>query len=195
MANQILIRLSVHPCIRKYLLFHYAEPFFVTERGWAPACLLNMLERVTKVSAGKLLKKDKIIYGETIGLLVGEATVRKYGSHISSENVKLFNEAVLDQIYEEMYRLITQMKHDRFQVDDTIRGFLSFYRFTEDELPFDNAKRWYYRERERLAARAAESRVVHPQYTLNFFEEVQQKSSGMVGAIFNQTSILTTLSA
>ncbi|GAA4327505.1 hypothetical protein GCM10023149_30940 [Mucilaginibacter gynuensis] len=188
MAKDYLIRLSVYPYIRKYLLFHYSEPFFVTENGFAPAFIYNALEHMPKVNPADVRKKDKIIYGEFIGVLVGEGTLRKKGSLVSSDNVKRFNSVVADLLHEEMYRLITQLKKAGYQVDETIREFQAMYGFTEDELPFENLKRWYYRERMRLDERAKERREVHPQFTLNFFEEAKQHPE-ITTAILNQSPL------
>lgn len=171
MSNPILIRVSVYPYIRKHLLYHYSEPFFVTERGYVPGFLENALEPVTKVDPAKVKKKDKVEYGEFIGFYVGAATVRKRGNVVSSHNVKLFNEVMADLIHEEMYRFITQLKTLGCQVDDSIRSFQAMYNFTEDELPFENLKRWYYRERERINMRKEIKAAIDPQFTLNFFEE------------------------
>ncbi|MDB4919833.1 hypothetical protein [Mucilaginibacter sp.] len=192
MAKDILIRLSVYPYIRKYLLYHYSEPFFVTELGYIPSYLENCLEHVTKVNPATYRKKDKVIYGDFVGIMIGEGTIRKHGCHISGENVKKFNATVQDLIHEEMFRLITQLKQAGYQVDDTIREFQRMYGFSEDELPFDNLKRWYYRERERIEQRAGKRIEVHPQYVLNFFEEVKERSgfNGVVSQM-NFSSLLT----
>lgn len=173
MANPILIRISVFPFIRKYLLYHYSEPFFVTERGYIPGFLENSLEHVTKVDPSKLKKKDsiKVEYGEFIGFCVGAATAKKNGNMVSSHSVKLFNEVVADLIHEEMYRFITQLKSMGCQVDDSIRNFQQLYDFSEEELPFENLKRWYYREHARLAMRKEIKRAIDPQFTLDFFEQ------------------------
>jgi len=188
MAKDYLIRLSVYPYVRKYLLFHYSEPFFVTERGFAPAFIYNALEPITKVNAGDFRKKDKVMYGDFVGFLVGEGTGRKKGIHISSNNVKLFNDVVLDVIHDEMFKLITSLKKAGYQVDDTIREFQAMYGFTEDELPFENLKRWYYRERIRHENREDERRSIEPQFTLNFFEEVKENPH-IADMIFNQTHL------
>ena len=194
MAKEYLIRLSVYPYIRKYLLFHYSEPFFVTERGLFPALVYACLEPVTKINAADFRKKDRIEYGAFMGVIVGEGTIRKKGCHISSANVKRINEVVAEELHEEMYRLICQLKKAGYQVDDTIREFQRMYDFDEDELPFENLKRWYYRERARLDSRAAERREVAPQFTLNFFEEAKEQET-VTNSVMSQTSILQLLSA
>jgi hypothetical protein len=188
MAKDYLIRISVHPYLRKYLLHHFSEPFFVTEPGYIPAFIYNALEPMPKVAAGAIVKKDKIIYGDFIGVMVGEGTLRKKGSLVSSDNVKRFNTVVQDILHDEMFNLITQLKKAGYQVDDTIREFQAMYAFSEDELPFENLKRWYYRERKRRDDRAAERRTIDPQFTLNFFEEAKQQGN-IVAAIFNQSSL------
>lgn len=195
MANNILIRLSVHPCVRKYLLHHYAEPFFVTELGFAPTLLASYLQHSPKVRPQDFVKKDKINYGEFVGISVGESTFKKRGGFISSEHVVAFNKAMMSLIQEEMYRLITQLKKAGYQVDDTIREFQRMYDFSEDELPFENLKRWYYRERKRLEIRAQERREVQPQFVLNFFEEVKENHPAIASAIFNNQISLNLLTA
>lgn len=173
MAQPQLIRISVHPYVRKYCLHHYSEPFFVTERGYIPGYIENALERMPKVDPADYKKKDKIIYGEFLGVYITPATIRKRGNFISSDNVKLFNDVVSDLLHEEMYRFINQLNKFNCQVDDSIRNFQAMYDFTEDELPFENLKRWYYRERKRLEDRKQERQAVQPQYTLNFFAEIE----------------------
>ncbi|MES2810030.1 MAG: hypothetical protein V4619_15470 [Bacteroidota bacterium] len=192
MAQDYLIRISVYPFIRKYLLHHFSEPFFVTENGYIPAYILNALEPMPKVKAADFVKKDKIIYGATIGVLVGEGTLRKKGSLFSSENVKRFNTVVQDLLHDEMFNLITQLGKAGYQVDATIREFQAMYGFSEDELPFDNLKRWYYRERKRRDDRAAERATIEPQFTLNFFEEAKSHPN-VVSAIFNNQNTLNFL--
>lgn len=186
MAKDYLIRISVHPYIRKYLLHHFSEPFFVTEPGYVPGFIYNALEPMTKVNAAEFRKKDRILYGDFIGILVGEGTLRKKGALISSDNVKRFNTVVQDILHDEMYNLIHQLKKAGYQVDDTIREFQLMYAFTEDELPFENLKRWYYRERKRRDDRAKSRKTEEPQFTLNFFEEAKEQVN-VVAAIFNQS--------
>jgi hypothetical protein len=38
-------------------------------------------------------------------------------------------------------------------IDFNIRRFIDLYGFSEDDLPFENLKRWYFRERERINKR------------------------------------------
>lgn len=175
----------MYPYIRTYLLYHYSEPFFVSERGYIPSFIENALEPMPKLHPSELKKKDKISYGEMIGFMVGSGTIKKKGCYISSESVKLFNEVVADLIHEEMYRFIVQLNGMGCQVDDSIRNFQQLYGFTEDDLPFENLKRWYYRERKRIEMRKILKQSVEPQMTLNFFEEVkaqQEQNNEQLGA-------------
>jgi hypothetical protein len=171
MAQPYLIRISVFPYIRKFLMYHYGETFFVTDRGYIPGFVLNALERPVKVDPAAFKKKDKIIYGEFIGVQVGASTARKKGNMISGENVKLFNEVVHDLIHEQMYQYVSLLNKTGCQVDDSIRNFQEAMGFTEDELPFENLKRWFYRERKRLELRKMIQNTEPPQLTLNYFAE------------------------
>jgi hypothetical protein len=187
-AAPYLIRISVHPYIRKYILFHYGETFFVTERGFIPSYIENALEKPTKINNPSDLKKViKIDHGAFIGVYVGEGTRKIHGSSISGASVKRFNEVVSDLIHEEMYRLIQQLSQANYQVDQTIREFQKMYKFSEDELPFENLKRWYYRERARLDLRAAKQEEVMPQITLNFFEQIEAEKPR---AVITQMNLL-----
>jgi hypothetical protein len=184
MAQPYLIRISVYPYIRKFLMYHYGETFFVTDRGYIPGFVLNALERPVKVDPAAFKKKDKIIYGDFIGVQVGAATARKKGNIISGDNVKLFNEVVADLIHEQMYLHVSLLNKNGCQVDDSIRNFQEMHGFTEDELPFENLKRWYYRERQRLEMRKMIQATEEPQLTLNFFAEkpTEQATSDQLGA-------------
>lgn len=167
-----MIRLSVYPYIRKYLLHHYSEPFFVTERGYIPSFLESSLEPMPKLDPATIPKTKKILYGEFFSFCLSEYTVKTKGCYLSSKKVKRINEVISDLIHEEMYRMITQAT-GRFQVDQTIRDFQRIYDFSEDELPFDNLKRWYYRERENIQARRAARPAVEAKVILTLSEEKQ----------------------
>jgi hypothetical protein len=59
------------------------------------------------------------------------------------------------------------------QVDQTIREFTALYDFSEDELPFENLKRWYYRERRERELRRKKLEQSGPQFILTLTEERQ----------------------
>lgn len=179
MANPYLIRLSVYPHIRKYLQHHYQEPFFVTERGFIPAFLESSLEHMPKVDPAELKKVTKVFYGEWFSFCLSEHTVKTKGCYLSGKQVKRINEVLSDMIHEEMYRMIIQAT-GRFQVDQTIRDFQRIYDFNEDELPFDNLKRWYYRERENIQARLNKREPVEPKLILTLSEERKAKECKVI---------------
>lgn len=149
----MLLRVPVYPWLRKYLLYHYPEPMSVSDRGYATALFKSMLEKPVKVDPAKLIRSEKLHLGEHFGVLVGCFSAAKYGTHISIENIKDFNASMDDLMREEMFRFVTIRIRDGAQADQSIKDFMDIYEITEDDLPFDNLKRWYYRERERLTRR------------------------------------------
>ena len=167
-----LIRLSVYPYIRKYLLYHFTEPFFVSERGYIPGYIENTLKHPPKLHPSELRKLCKVDYGSYFDFAVGPGIVAKKGCFLTSDDVVKINEVISDLIHDEMFRLITSLSKAKYQVDDSIREFQVMYGFDEDELPFENLKRWYYRERLRVEARKAKTKDVSPQLILCYFEEV-----------------------
>lgn len=171
MSQSCLIRISVRPYVKKFLVRNYSEPFFATDRGFAPGFILNALEKPVKVDPANILKREKIEYGEFIHVGIGVGTARKKGQIISSENVRIFNEVVRDAMYEQLFQFVTMLCQSGCQVDASIRSFLAMYNFTEDDLSFENAKRQFYKLRKRKSAQQMLDQSQVPAMVLTFFEE------------------------
>lgn len=113
----------------------------------------------------------KIEYGEYFGFAINQNTIKTQGENIDSDNVRRINEVISDIIHEEMYRMITHREGKFVQVDAAIREFQAMYNFSEDELPFDNLKRWYYRERKSREERRLQFLETEPEFVLTLREE------------------------
>lgn len=177
MAKETLIRISVYPHIRKYLLHHYTEGVLnPSVRGGLSTLLINLLQPVPKIDPAGYKPPLRVKYGETYSFRMTPHLLGKYGNYISSDNVRRFNELVLDLIHGELYRLVTLMAELNYNTDQAIRKFQELYDFSEDELPFENLKRWYYRERSRKCLRvvhnATESEA-SDMLVLTYYEEKQ----------------------
>ena len=167
MGQPFLLRMPVHPWVRKYLLHHYPEPLSVSERGYASTLLRQMLEKPQKVDPRKIIHRPKLNLGSHYGIFVGAVSADKYGVHLVNEKIISFNDSMDDLLREEMYRFVQMMVKKGHQVDNSIKEFLAIYDICEDELPFENLKRWYYRERIRIDARRFKV-ITQPELILNF---------------------------
>ena len=174
MAKDNLIRLSVYPHIRKYLLFHHSEKLFNgNDLGFIKFFILNCLQPMPKVDPATWQKPERIDHGATFDIALSDDGMRKYGNYVSSADVKRFNQAVADMIHDEMYRMVILLTEGGLNVDQAIRKFQSFYKFSEDDLPFENLKKWYYRERRRVQMRLVHNADPEPQQglVLTYYEE------------------------
>jgi hypothetical protein len=165
------ILLPVLPHIKKYLQIQYGKEMAVSDRGVVSFLLLNMLEKHHKkdpsqVKPSQKLIDDKKYFGYPI--YIGDNYERSKGLYLSKSNMIRFNESVDDMLREEMFRFCKNPGYNIFEVDKNIVCFRDFYGITEDELPFENLKRWYYRERARLEDRAKVEIQYEPQLILSF---------------------------
>ncbi|WP_342645021.1 hypothetical protein [Mucilaginibacter sp. CSA2-8R] len=171
MSQSCLIRISVRPYVKKFLVRNYSEPFFATDRGFAPGFILNALEKPVKVHPAAIPKRVQIEYGEFIHVSIGASTARKKGQLLSSENVRIFNEVVTDALYEQLYQFVVMLSESGCQIDASIRSFLSMYNFTEDDLSFENAKRQFYKLRKRKSVEKMLDHSKVPAMVATFYEE------------------------
>jgi hypothetical protein len=163
------ILLPIRPYIKRYLTIQYGKELCLSDRGVISFLLLNMLEKHKKHDPSVIRPSQKLIDGTNyVGypIFVGDIYESTRGLYISPEKIKQFNSSVDDMIREEMYRWCNHPGSVDGKVDYDIVRFRDIYGIPEDELPFDNLKRWYYRNRERLAARGREERRFEPQITL-----------------------------
>lgn len=144
----------------------------VSSRGNIPLLLMLMLEKHAKKDPATVRPSQKMIDGkEYVGYecYVGSAIFEDgRGSYISPKNIKRFNDGIDDMMREHMVVWIHHPEATDHVVDFNIIRFRDFFDITEDELPFDNLKRWYYRNRERLERRKTFIPETEPQITLTF---------------------------
>ncbi len=129
----------------------------LSNRGMPSCLLLNMLEKHKKGDPATIRPSQKLLDDAAYlpyPIFIGDSIQQKNGLFLSQEKIKKFNENVDDAFREEMYRWCKHPNATDFHVDYQIVRFRDMYSVTEDELPFENLKRWYYRERIRLDDRA-----------------------------------------
>ena len=151
------ILLPVWPHIKKYLMVQYGKEMTLSDRGMPSFLLLNMLEKHKKGDPATIRPSQKLIDNLKYlpyPVFIGDTIERQKGLFLSQEKIKKFNESVDDAFREEMYRWCNHPNATDFVIDFQIQRFRDQYNITEDELPFENLKRWYYRERPRLLERA-----------------------------------------
>lgn len=189
MGAKILLPVKAH--IKKYLEHTHGKQMEVCDRGYAPFLLLNLLEKFKKQDPGMVRPGQKIIdqkkyFGYPI--FIGSKYETSKGTFISKFNIDKFNDSIDDLLREEMFRFCNHPNADDSVVDFNIQRFREIYSITEDELPFDNLKRWYYRERERITGRKNNQPPFEPQYELSFNKEEVIQDRLVV--ITNQLSII-----
>lgn len=170
-----LILLPVRPHIAKYLTCQYGHTIFVYGRGTVPFLLQNMFKKFDKEDPGKIKPSQRLIDGvKFVGYRVhlSETFFKYKGAYLSIDDILNFNNAIDDLLKNEMYNLIkkslTPGLDPKFEVDLGIKRFRDIYDISEDELSFDNLKRWYYRNRQRIENRLSYAPAVEPQLVLAF---------------------------
>jgi hypothetical protein len=190
MGAKILLPVKAH--VKKYLEHTHGKQMEVCDRGYAPFLLLNLLEKFKKQDPGTVRPGQKIIddskyFGYPI--YIGSKYENSKGTFISKFNIDRFNDSIDDLLREEMYRFCNHPNAIDHVVDFNIVRFREMYNITEDELPFDNLKRWYYRERERITERKNNKPPFDPQYEFSYSKE--QESLVITAPIIkNQLSII-----
>lgn len=167
MSARILLPLWPH--VKRYLTVQYGPEMAISERGMPSLLLASLLEKHKKNDPSTVRPNQKLIDGKKfIGypVFVGDSYEQKRGLYLSAIKIKQFNEAVDDMFREEMYRWCNHPNSTDGTVDFDIYRFRDFYGISEDEMPFDNLKRWYYRERIRLVERSAPKDPTTPQLEL-----------------------------
>ncbi|WP_316743402.1 hypothetical protein [Pedobacter antarcticus] len=167
MSARIFMPLQAH--VKRYLTIQFGKELYLSELGVVPFLLYNMLEKHKKGDPSKIKPSQKLIDNKKYfgyPVFIGDKIERTRGLYLSNEKLKIFNDAVDNLIRDEMYRWCNHPGSIDGKVDFDIVRFRDMYGITEDELPFDNLKRWYYRERERLAHRKNEVITEEPQLTL-----------------------------
>ncbi|RYD76891.1 MAG: hypothetical protein EOP55_10490 [Sphingobacteriales bacterium] len=168
MGAKILLPVRAH--IKKYLEYTHGNQMEVSDRGYASFLLLQMLEKHKKQDPGTVRPSQKLIDHKNYfayPVYIGNNYENSKGLYISTANIKRFNDTIDDLFREQMYAYINHPNSTTGVVDYDIVGFRELYGISEDELPFDNLKRWYYRERLRIVSRKNWTPPFVPQFTLS----------------------------
>lgn len=150
---QNLIRITVEPHVGVYLRVHYGDRMSLADKNFITSSLLHLFEPFDKVDPFLLKGQRKESLGDYFDVYMSDNMLKKYGGHLSNGSIQAFNTSVDLVIKQDMYRWCHHPNADHTQVDYNIKRFIDFYNFAEDDLTFDNLKRWYYRERERIKRR------------------------------------------
>ena len=150
-----LIRLTVEPHVQVYIEHLYGRQLNLSDDHFFAVLLKSVMEPFNKMDPSQVRPSRKYDLGGWLDIYVSDGMLRKYGGYISPENIKGISRAVDLLIKQEMYRWCHHPNRPDDLVDYNIRRFIDFYRFSEDDLTFDNLKRWYYRERLRQEKRRA----------------------------------------
>lgn len=167
MSARILLPVRAH--IKRYLTIQYGPELCMSDRGMVSFLLFNMLERHKKSDPSTVKPSQKMIDNQKYfgyPVFIGDGFEKARGLYLSNKKIEQFNDSVDDMIREEMYRWCQHPGSIDHKVDYDIVRFRDMYGITEDELPFENLKRWYYRNRERLEDRRVEKRY-EPQLILS----------------------------
>lgn len=168
MGAKILLPVKAH--IKKFLEYCHGNQMEVSDRGYASFLLLLMLEKHKKQDPRTVRPSQKLIDHKNYfpyPVYIGSNYENSKGLYISTANIKRFNETVDDFFREQMYSFINHPNSTDKVVDYDIIRFRDMFGISEDELPFDNLKRWYYRERLRIVSRRNFTPPFTPQYTLS----------------------------
>lgn len=151
-----IIQLTVEPHVETYITTAFGKQLELSDNNQITVLLKNLMEPFSKVDPGKMRPSKKYSLGGFINIFVSDYLLKKHGGYISDENIKSFSKSVDLIIKQNMYSWCHAHNRPDEYVDYNIKRFLDFYGFSEDDLSFDNCKRWYYRERERMAKRKGE---------------------------------------
>jgi len=148
-----LIRITVSPHVAIYLEHHYGTRIYLSDKNLITSTLKNLLQPYDKLDPFRLKGQRKESLGAFVDVFISDGLLRKYGGHMSNEAITEFDDSIDLMIKQEMYRWCNHPNAYFKEVDYNIKRFIDFYGFAEDDLTFDNLKRWYYRERQRIAGR------------------------------------------
>lgn len=160
-----LIQITVEPHVATYLRHHFGVRMSLSEKNIISTLLVSLFEPFDKVDPFLIKNQRKESLGDFFDVYINDSMLRKYGGHLSNESISKFNESVDLIIKQDMYRWCHHPNADFKQVDYNIKRFIDFYGF-DDHLNFDNLKRWYYRERKRIADRNKRVTEFEPALTI-----------------------------
>lgn len=154
-----VIKITVELHVSQYIRHHFGERIFLSDQNLVTSILKSLLKPFEKVDPVFLRNQRKDSLGSFIEVNVSDFLLRRYGASLDNEAILSFNESIDQIIKQEMYRWVNHPNAPHKEVDYNIRAFISFYDFQEESLSFDNLKRWYYRERERIRKRKTDKGI------------------------------------
>lgn len=164
-----IVRITVRPHVKKYLVHHYGETLMINDHNYPALLLRALFQPFDKIDPSKVRPSLKESLGEFYNIGMGETGLKRYGGYLSNDSLKGFSRAIDLLIKQEMYRWCQHPNRVDEVVDYNIVRFREYYDFQDEELTFDNLKRWYYREGERVKRREARVSKITPQMTLNLY--------------------------
>ncbi|MGJ1295545.1 hypothetical protein ACR777_15165 [Sphingobacterium spiritivorum] len=155
-----LLQITVEPHVETYVRHHYGKQLMLSDDNFIILMIKPLLKPFSKQDPWKIKPTKKYSLGGVINLWLSDGMMRKYGGFLTDEDIKAISVSIDLVIKQEMYRWCHHPNATDEIVDYNIKRFIDFYGFSEDDLTFDNLKRWYYRERKRLLKRKSERDVL-----------------------------------
>ena len=188
-----IVRITVTPRVKRYLSIQFGNYLRLSDHNIYSSLLRKLFQKFDKVDPSRVrpdIKKTSL--GEYYDIAMGNNGLKKYGGFMTGENLVAFSDSVDLNIKQELIRWVDHPNNPDTKVDYSIRSFLDWYQFPEEEFTFDNAKRWYYRERERQMKRFEESKKIIPQLVipLNIEAEIRRKAPLINPVAQRQLSLL-----
>ena len=150
--------------LRRYLEVHYGPCVYIYEHNYVSTLVRSMLKKFDKKDPFKIRISPKMSLGATYDIIIGSHMLHQAGAYLSEEDIKRFSTSVDLLIRRDLYQWCNHPNATDQVIDYNIRRFLDFYGFAEDDLPFGNMKRWFFRERLRMNMRL--NPIVDPEYQL-----------------------------
>src|SRR5690606_23702573 len=170
-----IVRITVRSHVKKYLVHHFGEPLMIRDKNYASTLLRSLFRPFDKQDPGRVRPSLKISMGDMYDICMGETGLKTYGGYLSDDSLKDFSKNIDLLIKQEMYRWCHHPNATDEVVDFNIRRFQDFYNFDEEELSFDNLKRWYYRERERRKKRLEDEKPTPSQLVIPLYISSENK--------------------
>ena len=167
MSARIYLPVEAH--IKKYLTIQYGQVLEVSSIGTVPYMIYLMLEIHKKMDPALIRPNQKLIDNKKYfryELYIGDGIESSRGLYLSNDRIKKFNVTLDNMMREDMFRFCEMPDDQEHRVDYNIVRFREKYGITEDEMPFENLKKWYYRERIRLKEHVRVEKRFEPQLEL-----------------------------
>lgn len=171
-----IVRITVRPHVKKYLVHHFGETLMINDHNYPAILLRALFQPFDKVDPALVRPSLKESLGEFYDIAMGETGLRRYGGYLSNDQIKGFDKAIDLLIKQEMYRWCQHPNRKDEVVDFNIKRFRVYYDFQDEDLTFDNLKRWYYREGERVRKREENETKIVPQLILLLYLSYEKKS-------------------